>query len=123
MGMPIRTKRTIFYFKLNVIVEIRLLAKFDYCTIIICSLYTNSRAFHKPMTTFSHQDGVTSEISKLTKYLKFIFCIRFRGLLKTPNELLYSGHLVALMFYRDSLNQCYGLCHLSNFSIKKEIFH
>ena len=35
MGMPIRTKRTIFYFKLNVIVEIRLLAKFDYCTITL----------------------------------------------------------------------------------------
>ena len=35
MGMPIRTKRTIFYFKLNVIVKVRLLAKFDYCTIRI----------------------------------------------------------------------------------------
>ena len=33
MDMPIRIKRSFFYFKLNVIVEIRLLAKFDYCTI------------------------------------------------------------------------------------------
>ena len=31
--MPIRIKRSFFYFKLNIIVEIRLLAKFDYCTI------------------------------------------------------------------------------------------
>ena len=34
MDMPIRTKRSFFYFKLNVIVEITLLAKFDYCTIL-----------------------------------------------------------------------------------------
>ena len=33
MDMPIRIQRSFFYFKLNVIVEIRLLAKFDYCTI------------------------------------------------------------------------------------------
>ena len=33
MDMPIRIKRSFFYFKLNVIVEIRLPAKFDYCTI------------------------------------------------------------------------------------------
>ena len=59
------------------------------------------------MTTFSHQDIVIGEISNITKYLKFIFCIRFRGLLKTPDEMLYSGHLVASMFYRDSLNQCF----------------
>ena len=65
------------------------------------------------MTTFSYQDGVIGEISELTKYLKFIFCMRFRGLPKTPNEMLYLGHLVALMFYRDSLSQCYRLCHLS----------
>ena len=65
------------------------------------------------MTTFSHQDVVTGEISELTKYLKFIFCIRFRGLSKTPDEMLYLGRLVALMFYTDSLNQCYRLCHLS----------
>ena len=65
------------------------------------------------MTTFSHQDVVIGIISELTKYLKFIFCIRFRGLPKTPDEMLYLGHLVALMFYRDSLNQCYRLCHLS----------
>ena len=35
MDMPIRIQRRLFHFKLNVIVEIRLLAKFDYCTIII----------------------------------------------------------------------------------------
>ena len=64
------------------------------------------------MTTFSPQDFVIGEISKLTKYLKFIFCIRFRGLPKTPDEMLFLGHLVALMFYRDTLNQCYRLCHL-----------
>ena len=64
------------------------------------------------MTTFSHQDVVIGEISELTKYLKFIFFIRFRGLPKTPDEMLYLGHLVALMFYRDSLNQCYRLCQL-----------
>ena len=75
--------------------------------------FASSLSNIKPMTTFSHQDVVISEISKLTKYLKFIFCIRFRGLLKTPDEMLYSGHLVALMFCRDSLNQCYRLCHLS----------
>ena len=34
MDMPIRIKRSFFYFKLNVIVEIKLLAKFDYCTIL-----------------------------------------------------------------------------------------
>ena len=33
MNRPIRIKRSFFNFKLNVIVEIRLLAKFDYCTI------------------------------------------------------------------------------------------
>ena len=58
------------------------------------------------MNTFSHQDVVIGEISELKKYLKFIFCIRFRGLPKTPDEMLYLGHLVAFMFYRDSLNQC-----------------
>ena len=89
------------------------LNKVCFVKIIICSLYTNSCAFHKPMTTFSHQDVVIGEISKPTKYLKFILCIRFRGLLETPDEILYSGHLVALMFYRDSVNQCYRLCHLS----------
>ena len=31
MDMPFRIKRNFFYFKLNVIVKIRLLAKFDYC--------------------------------------------------------------------------------------------
>ena len=50
----------------------------------MCSLYTNSCAFHKTMTTFSHQDVVIGEISKLTKYLKFIFCICFQGLPKMP---------------------------------------
>ena len=30
MDMPIRIEKSFFYFKLNVIVEIRLLAKFDY---------------------------------------------------------------------------------------------
>ena len=80
---------------------------------LICSLYTNGCALHKTMTTFSHQDVVIGEMSELTKYLKFIFCIRFRGLPKTPDEMLYFGHLVALMFYRDLLNQCYRLCHLS----------
>ena len=34
MDMPIRIKRSFFYLKLNVIVEIRFLAKFDYCTIV-----------------------------------------------------------------------------------------
>ena len=81
--------------------------------IIIYSLYANSCAFHKTMTTFSHQDIVIDEILELMKYLKFIFCIRFQGLPKTPDEMLYLGHLVALMFYRDSLNQCYRLCHVS----------
>ena len=33
VDMPIRIKRRFFYFKLNVIVEIRLLANFDYCTL------------------------------------------------------------------------------------------
>ena len=88
------------------------LNKVCFVYIIICSLYTNSCAFHKPMTTFSHQDAVIDEISKLTKYLQFIFFIRFRGLLRMPDELLYLGHLVALMFYRDSLNQCFRLYHL-----------
>ena len=53
------------------------------------------------MITFSHQDVVIGVISELTKYLKFIFCIRFRGLPKTLDEMLYYGDLVALMFYRD----------------------
>ena len=65
------------------------------------------------MTTFSHHDVVVGEISKLTQYLKFIFSIRFRGLPKKPDEMLYLGHLVALMFYRDSLNHCHRLRHLS----------
>ena len=73
------------------------------------------------MTTFSHQDVVIGEISELTKYLKFIFCIRFRGLSKTPDEMLYLGHLVALMFNRDSLNQCYRLCHLKSVRLRKKI--
>ena len=34
MDMPIRIKRSFFYFKLNVIVKIRFLAKFDNCTIL-----------------------------------------------------------------------------------------
>ena len=34
MNMSFRIKRSFFYFKLNVIVEIRLLAKFDYCAIL-----------------------------------------------------------------------------------------
>ena len=34
MDIPIRIKRSFFYFRLNVTVEIRLLAKFDYCTIV-----------------------------------------------------------------------------------------
>ena len=33
VDMRIRIKRSFFYFKMNVIVEIKLLAKFDYCTI------------------------------------------------------------------------------------------
>ena len=32
--MPIRIKRSFFHFKLNVIIEIRLLAKSDFCTIV-----------------------------------------------------------------------------------------
>ena len=30
-----------------------------------------------------------------------------------PDEMVYLGHLVALMFYRDSLDQCHRLRHLS----------
>ena len=41
MDMPIRIKRSLFYFKLNVIVEIRLLAKIDYCTILYVMFGTN----------------------------------------------------------------------------------
>ena len=69
------------------------------------------------MTTFSHQDVVIGEMSKQTKYLKFIFLQTFPRNAETPDEKLYLGHLAALMFYRDSLNQCYELCHLS------ELFH
>ena len=41
MDIPIRIKRSFFYFKLNVFVEIRLLAKFDYCTIVYVMFGTN----------------------------------------------------------------------------------
>ena len=54
MDMPIRIKRSFFYFKLNVIVKIKLLVKFDYCTIhkLWIEIYEMTQIFKADLIKF-----------------------------------------------------------------------
>ena len=69
MDMPIRIKRSFFYFKLNVIVEIRLLAKFDYCTIhkLWIEIYEMTQIFKGDLIKFCEIFLQKSELLLVTR--------------------------------------------------------